>query len=63
VALGGNFLEYGVIPAYDASKYSIELIELGIGAIVAGVIAGLFFTIAAGIENAEPIEESVEDES
>jgi multicomponent Na+:H+ antiporter subunit B len=62
VALGGNFLEYGVIPIYHASKYSIELIELGIGAIVAGVITGLFFTIAAGMETTEQIEDTVGDE-
>jgi multicomponent Na+:H+ antiporter subunit B len=62
LALGGNFLEYGVVPIYHASKYSIELIELGIGAIVAGVITGLFFTIAAGMETTEQIEDTVGDE-
>jgi len=54
--LGGNFLEYGVIPIYHASVYSIELIELGIGAIVVSIITGLFFAIAGGMEGpgAEP---------
>lgn len=49
--LDGNFLQYGL---YDdllgahVRKYGIELVELGIGAIVAGVITGLFFLIDAG---------------
>jgi multicomponent Na+:H+ antiporter subunit B len=50
VLAGGTFLEYavfeGTIP--HASKYLIELVELGIGAIVAAVVVGLYFSLAAG---------------
>lgn len=48
--LGGGFLEYKLYPVYHATKYGIEAIELAIGAIVAGVISGLFFAIAHGFE-------------
>jgi len=48
--LGGAFLEYHVYEAYisHATAYGIELVELGIGAIVASVAIGLFFLLAAG---------------
>jgi len=49
VALDGAFLEY---VAYDLGstgvKYGIELVELGIGAVVSGVLVGLFFSLASG---------------
>jgi multicomponent Na+:H+ antiporter subunit B len=50
IALGGQFLEYGRYEPFldHASKYAIELVELGIGGIVAGVAIGLFFLLAAG---------------
>ncbi len=50
IALGGNFLQYNeYLPYYaKASKYGIELVELGIGGIVAAVAIGLFFLLAAG---------------
>ena len=53
MALGGQFLQYA---AYEtlfghAIKYGIELVELGIGAIVAGVAIGLFFLLAAGFDH------------
>jgi multicomponent Na+:H+ antiporter subunit B len=48
VALGGAFLEYGMYGSLDAVKYGIELVELGIGAIVTGVVVGLFFLVAGG---------------
>src|SRR6056297_2726184 len=50
IALGGNFLQYTeYLPYYEkASKYGIELVELGIGGIVASVAIGLFFLLAAG---------------
>ena len=50
MALGGQFLEYTRYePLLDhASKYGIELVELGIGGIVAGVAIGLFFLLSAG---------------
>ncbi len=63
VALGGNFLAYDVIPIGHASKYSIELIELGIGAIVVSIVTGLFFAIAGGIAPPEQVEETTEGES
>ncbi|WP_129115172.1 Na(+)/H(+) antiporter subunit B [Halegenticoccus tardaugens] len=63
LALGGSFLQYDVYPIYHASKYGIELVELGIGAIVAGVITGLFFVIAAGFETGEQLEDTAEEES
>jgi multicomponent Na+:H+ antiporter subunit B len=57
VLLGGNFLEYATYETAlgfkKASKYGIEGVELGIGAIVAGVISGLFFAIAEGFEFTE----------
>jgi multicomponent Na+:H+ antiporter subunit B len=55
--LEGNFLEYTAY--YDAfgfekaSKYGIEGVELGIGAIVTGAISGLFFAIARSFESTE----------
>jgi len=55
--LGGNFLEYAsyetALGFKQATKYGIEGVELGIGAIVAGVISGLFFAIAEGFEFTE----------
>ena len=49
IALDGAFLEY---VAYDVGstgvKYGIELVELGIGAVVSGVLVGLFFSLASG---------------
>jgi len=43
VALGGSALELGVLPV--AIKWSIEAIEVAIGAIVTGVVTGLFFLL------------------
>jgi multicomponent Na+:H+ antiporter subunit B len=54
VLLGGGFLEYAVYADYGvphASKYGIELVELSIGLIVAGIVTGLFFIIAAGMDD------------
>jgi multicomponent Na+:H+ antiporter subunit B len=53
IALGGNFLEYTAYGLKPATKYGIEGVELGIGAIVAGVISGLFFAISHGFEFTE----------
>ncbi|MFW5918330.1 MAG: MnhB domain-containing protein, partial [Haloferacaceae archaeon] len=50
ILFGGGFLEYPVYGIDHASKYGIELVELGIGATVAGVITALFFLIAAGFD-------------
>jgi len=46
VLLGGSALELGVLPV--AIKWSIETVEASIGAIVTGVIVGLFFTLSQG---------------
>ena len=53
VVLGGQFLQYTEYEALfsHAGKYAIELVELGIGAIVAGVAIGLFFLLAAGFDH------------
>jgi multicomponent Na+:H+ antiporter subunit B len=53
IALGGNFLQYNeyLFIYKEASKYGIELVELGIGAIVASVAIGLFFLLAAGYDH------------
>ena len=55
VVLGGGFLDYSAydlknspIPLTKSFKYGIEFVELAIGLIVAGVVTGLFFIIAAG---------------
>ncbi len=52
MALGGQFLQYSEYEALfgQATKYAIELVELGIGAIVAAVAIGLFFLLAAGFD-------------
>ncbi len=44
--LNGNVLQLDVMPI--AVKWSIEIIEVAIGAIVAGVVAGLFFVLSQG---------------
>lgn len=46
VFLGGNALELGTFPW--AIKWSIEGIEASIGAIVTGVVVGLFFVLGQG---------------
>lgn len=48
VLVGGQFLEYSAYAIHHASKYGIELVELAIGLIVAGVVIGLFFALDAG---------------
>jgi len=48
VALGGAFLDYGAYPVHKSFKYGMEFVELAIGLIVAGIVTGLFFVIAAG---------------
>jgi multicomponent Na+:H+ antiporter subunit B len=52
VALGGGFLDYSVYGIPKSFKYGIEFVELAIGLIVAGVVTGLFFVIAAGDRDA-----------
>jgi multicomponent Na+:H+ antiporter subunit B len=48
IGVGGEFLDYAAYGIKDGTKYGIELVELGIGAIVAGVITALFLSLAAG---------------
>jgi len=48
ITLGGSFLQYDLYGGKKVVKYAIELVELGIGIIVAGVITSLFFLIDAG---------------
>ena len=52
IALGGSFLDYTAykaLPLKKPVKLGIEAVEIGgIGLIVGGVIAGLFFLTAAG---------------
>ncbi|MFW6383789.1 MAG: MnhB domain-containing protein [Halodesulfurarchaeum sp.] len=50
---GGRFLEYAAFEVPHGTKYGIELVELGIGAIVAGVILSLFMNLAAGTSGGE----------
>ena len=45
---GGLFLQYEAYEIYHGTKYGIELVELGIGAIVSGIILSLFMNLAAG---------------
>ncbi|NHN47392.1 cation:proton antiporter [Halostella sp. JP-L12] len=62
LALGGAFLEYHAfepLGIYHVVGYAIELVELGIGAIVTGVIVGLFFVIAAGFDVEDGEEEDL----
>lgn len=52
MVFGGNFLEYAIYKKQFGIKvkYGLEAIELGgIAPIVAGVVVGLFFVIAAGL--------------
>ncbi|MCX9013445.1 MAG: Na(+)/H(+) antiporter subunit B [Candidatus Methanoperedens sp.] len=50
IIFGGNFLEYGVIPIgrtpAEASKYGIEMVELGIGLTVMSIMLSIFYDIA-----------------
>lgn len=57
LALGGSFLEYGLYPIEDAGKLGMEAVEIGgIAPIVAGVLIGLFFLLAAGFAREEVFE-------
>lgn len=54
LALGGRFLQHDLFETtlgiYDGTKYALEGVEiLGVAPIVAGVVVGLFFAIAAGM--------------
>lgn len=47
----GNFLEYEAFDVHHGVKYGIELVEIGIGAVVSGVIISLFMNLAAGFSS------------
>jgi multicomponent Na+:H+ antiporter subunit B len=49
VLLGGAFLDYSAYGVSKSFKYGIELVELAIGLIVAGVVTSLFFLVASGV--------------
>ncbi|MCO8266005.1 cation:proton antiporter [Haloferax sp. AB510] len=51
LAFDGAFLEYAAYGISHGVKYGIELVELGIGAIVAGVIVSLFMNLAGGFNH------------
>ncbi|WP_394338421.1 MnhB domain-containing protein [Halopenitus persicus] len=52
LARGGTFLEYARLPIPHPVKYGMEGVEiLGIAPIVAGVLVGLFFLLAAGFDD------------
>ncbi|MFC7204054.1 MnhB domain-containing protein [Haloferax namakaokahaiae] len=53
LAFGGQFLNYSSYGISHGVKYGIELVELGIGAIVAGIITSLFMNLAAGFSDDE----------
>jgi len=50
VYLGGGVLQVGALPI--PTKYGIELVEVFIGAVVAGVVTSLFFLLSEGGEEA-----------
>ncbi|MGM0397901.1 MAG: MnhB domain-containing protein [Halobacteriota archaeon] len=51
LAFQGRFLEYIAYGIDHGVKYGIELVELGIGAVVSGVIISLFMSLAAGFDS------------
>ncbi|MFW6002918.1 MAG: MnhB domain-containing protein [Halanaeroarchaeum sp.] len=53
IAFRGRFLEYIAYGIAHGVKYGIELVELGIGAVVSGVIISLFMSLAAGFDSEE----------
>lgn len=63
LALGGSFLEYWVYGGKYASKYAIELVELGIAATVVGIITSIFFLLERGWELQQEPAETEQGES
>jgi multicomponent Na+:H+ antiporter subunit B len=53
IAAGGAFLQFDVLPTPKPSVYATEVIELGIGATVGGVIVVLFVALADGSDGGE----------
>lgn len=61
IPLGAGFLDYAPFPV--KAKYMGELVELGIGLVVAGVLVGLFFLLWAGLATTlDPDEQAPLDE-
>lgn len=57
VLSGGAFLDYAALGfGKSGVKYGIELVELGIGAVVSGVIVALFLSLAAGFDDGDALE-------
>jgi multicomponent Na+:H+ antiporter subunit B len=50
LVFGGNFLEYLAYGGATTSKYAIELVELGIGATVVGIVTSIFFLLSRGFD-------------
>jgi multicomponent Na+:H+ antiporter subunit B len=48
LALGGSFLRLDAFPIPKSTVYATELVEVGIGFTVAGVVVVLFFELAGG---------------
>jgi len=62
--VGGNFLQVSGYETlfHHGSKYSIELVEVGIGVVVSGVITGLFFLLGTGLDTAHDATEPDSEE-
>jgi len=62
--VGGNFLQVSGYESlfHHGSKYSIELVEVGIGVVVSGVITGLFFLLGTGVETTRDASEPETEE-
>lgn len=60
VALGGGLFEYERYGVPSAGEHGIELVELAIGAIVAGSVVGSVFALDAGVEGSTLRETAAE---
>jgi len=74
MALGANFLEYTAyypvlgdilgLKEYEFVKYGMEAVEIGgIAFIVAGVLMGLFFALAAGVTPSDDTESAADTDA
>lgn len=63
LVLGGAFLQYSAYPFTKATTYGIELVELGIGATVTGVVVLFFFGLASTDSGANGAESSTESKT
>jgi multicomponent Na+:H+ antiporter subunit B len=50
LVVGGSFLRLDAFPVPKSTVYATELVEVGIGATVAGVVVVLFFELAGGTD-------------